>query len=81
MLLIDLEEGRIISDDEIKKTISTAQPYSQWIEDTQLVLEDLPAVRARAPKTAENLLDLQQAFGYSQEDLKVLMAPMPSPAR
>jgi glutamate synthase (NADH) large subunit (EC 1.4.1.14) len=52
MLLIDLVEGRIISDDEIKKTISTAQPYAQWIDDTQLVLEDLPAVRARAPKTA-----------------------------
>lgn len=76
MLLIDLVEGRIISDDEIKKTISTAQPYAEWIHDTQLVLEDLPAVRARAPKSGENLLDLQQAFGYSQEDLKVLMAPM-----
>ncbi|MCE1238194.1 MAG: glutamate synthase large subunit, partial [Hyphomicrobiales bacterium] len=76
MLLIDLEAGRIVSDDEIKKSISTAHPYGQWIEDTQLVLEDLPAVAPRAPKTLESLLDLQQAFGYSQEDLKVLLPPM-----
>ncbi len=76
MLLIDLEAGRIISDDEIKKTISTANPYGKWIDETQLVLEDLPEVPARAPKTLESLLDLQQSFGYSQEDLKVLMPPM-----
>ncbi len=76
MLLIDLEAGRIISDDEIKKTISTANPYGKWIDETQLVLEDLPEVPARAPKTLESLLDLQQAFGYSQEDLKVLLPPM-----
>ncbi|MDK9695353.1 MAG: glutamate synthase large subunit [Siculibacillus sp.] len=76
MLLIDLEAGRIISDDEIKKSIATAHPYGKWIEETQLVLEDLPEVEARAPKTLESLIDLQQAFGYTQEDLKVLLPPM-----
>jgi glutamate synthase (NADPH/NADH) large chain len=76
MLLIDLEAGRIVSDEEIKHSISTAHPYAQWIEETQLVLEDLPEVSARAPKTLESLLDLQQAFGYTQEDLKLLMPPM-----
>ncbi len=76
MLLIDLEAGRIVSDDEIKHTIATANPYAKWIDETQLVLEDLPEVPARAPKTLESLLDLQQAFGYTQEDLKVLMPPM-----
>ena len=76
MLLIDLEAGRIVSDEEIKHSISTAHPYAQWIEETQLVLEDLPEVPARAPKTLESLLDLQQAFGYTQEDLKLLMPPM-----
>ncbi len=76
MLLIDLQAGRIVSDDEIKKSISTAQPYAQWIDDTQLVLEDLPEVPPRAPKTMESILDLQQSFGYSQEDLKVLLPPM-----
>ena len=76
MLLIDLEAGRIVSDDEIKHSIASAAPYAKWIDDTQLVLEDMPAVKARAPKTLESLIDLQQAFGYSQEDLKVLMRPM-----
>ncbi|TBW40746.1 glutamate synthase large subunit [Siculibacillus lacustris] len=76
MLLIDLEAGRIVSDDEIKHTIATAHPYAEWIDDTQLVLEDLPEVPARAPKTMESLLDLQQAFGYTQEDLKILLSPM-----
>ncbi|MDR3495552.1 MAG: glutamate synthase central domain-containing protein, partial [Ancalomicrobiaceae bacterium] len=76
MLLIDLEAGRIIADDEIKRTISTAQPYAEWIDDTQMVLEDLPEVSPRAPKTLESLLDLQQSFGYTQEDLKLLMPPM-----
>ncbi|NLH83497.1 MAG: glutamate synthase large subunit [Phyllobacteriaceae bacterium] len=76
MLLIDLEAGRIVSDEEIKKSISTAHPYGRWIDETQLVLEDLPEVAPRAPKTLESLLDLQQAFGYTQEDLKVLMPPM-----
>ena len=76
MLLIDMEAGRIVSDDEIKHTIASAHPYAQWIDETQLVLEDLPPVSARAPKTLESLLDLQQAFGYTQEDLKVLLPPM-----
>jgi glutamate synthase (NADPH/NADH) large chain len=76
MLLIDLEQGRIISDDEIKRQFASAHPYETWIEETQLVIEDLPEVPPAAPKKLESLLDLQQAFGYSQEDLKVLMAPM-----
>jgi len=76
MLLIDLEEGRIISDDEIKRTLSTANPYKDWLHRTQIVLEDMPAVRGRAPVAAESLLDRQQAFGYSQEDIKLLMQPM-----
>ncbi|SDU36048.1 glutamate synthase large subunit [Stappia sp. ES.058] len=76
MLLIDLAEGRIISDDEIKRTLSTANPYKDWLHRTQIVLEDMPAVRGRAPVAAESLLDRQQAFGYSQEDIKLLMQPM-----
>jgi glutamate synthase (NADPH/NADH) large chain len=76
MLLIDLEEGRIISDDEIKRTLSTANPYKDWLHRTQIVLEEMPAVRGRAPVAAESLLDRQQAFGYSQEDIKLLMQPM-----
>ncbi|MBP0650490.1 hypothetical protein J8J40_25935, partial [Mycobacterium tuberculosis] len=68
MLLIDLEQGRIISDDEIKQQFASAHPYEAWIEETQLVIEDLPEVPPAAPKKLESLLDLQQAFGYTQED-------------
>ncbi len=79
MLLIDLEEKRIISDDEVKAKLSKLHPYGKWVERTQIVLEDMPAVKkAATPKPArkEALLDLQQAFGYTQEDLKFLMSPM-----
>jgi glutamate synthase (NADPH/NADH) large chain len=76
MLLIDLEQGRIISDDEIKKTLATSNPYAEWLARTQIVLEDLPETNPLAPKTSESLLDRQQAFGYTSEDVKLLMAPM-----
>lgn len=76
MLLIDLEEGRIISDDEIKQTLATRNPYAEWLARSQIVLEDLPATEPRAPKSSESLLDRMQAFGYTQEDIKLLMAPM-----
>jgi len=76
MLLIDLEQGRIISDDEIKKTLATSNPYAEWLARTQIVLEDLPEIEPSAPKTSESLLDRQQAFGYTTEDVKLLMAPM-----
>ncbi|MGE0004691.1 MAG: glutamate synthase large subunit [Parvibaculaceae bacterium] len=76
MLLIDLEQKRIISDDELKKTLSTQHPYKDWLKRTQLVLREMPPARTRRPKIAVPLLDRQQAFGYSQEDLKLLMAPM-----
>jgi len=76
MLLIDLEQGRIISDDEIKATLATANPYADWLARTQIVLEDLPAVPPKAPEPSAALLDRLQAFAYTQEDLKLLMAPM-----
>ena len=76
MLLIDLEEGRIVSDDEVKRQLSTRNPYGQWLARTQIVLEDLPETEPKAPKTSESLLDRQQAFGYTIEDIKLLMAPM-----
>ncbi len=76
MLVIDLKEQRIISDNEIKSTLAKRYPYGKWLKRTQIVLEDLPKVPAKAPKTLEMLLDRQQAFCYSHEDLKLLMAPM-----
>nr|WP_244635895.1 glutamate synthase large subunit [Chthonobacter albigriseus] len=76
MLLIDLEEGRIVSDDEIKQRLSQAHPYKDWLARTQIVLEDMPPVAVSSVLSNESLLDRQQAFGYTQEDLKLLMAPM-----
>ena len=76
MLLVDLVEGRIVSDDEIKSRLSHANPYRQWLETTQIVLEELNPVEPRASRTDVSLLDRQQAFGYTQEDLAFLMSPM-----
>ncbi len=76
MLLIDLVKGRIVSDEEIKSKVASQHPYKKWLANTQLILEDLAPVEPRALRRDVSLLDRQQAFGYTQEDLKLLMAPM-----
>ena len=77
MLLIDLEQGKIISDDDLKADLTSRYPYEQWLKRTQVQVGDLPLPRKIARKnTNVALLDLQQAFGYTQESLKFLMAPM-----
>ncbi len=76
MLLIDLEKGCIVSDEEIKEELAAAHPYAEWVKNTQIVLEELKPVVPRASRSDVSLLDRQQAFGYTQEDLKLLMAPM-----
>lgn len=77
MLLIDLAEGRIISDDELKRDLAGRHPYGQWLKRTQIQVSDLPLSKKVGRKQSNvNLLDLQQAFGYTQESLKFLMAPM-----
>ncbi|MEA3292474.1 MAG: glutamate synthase large subunit, partial [Pseudomonadota bacterium] len=76
MFLIDLEEGRIVDDAELKEQLASAKPYQDWLNETQISLESLPeAVGAMSPDP-ETLLDSQQAFGYSQEDIKFLLTPM-----
>ena len=76
MLLIDLEKGRIISDEEIKTELANAHPYQGWLDRTQLHVHDLPQVPDGQPRPNVPLLDRQQAFGYTQESLKFLLAPM-----
>ncbi len=76
MLLVDLEAGKIISDDEIKSKLAQKNPYQKWLGRTQIVLEDVPAVDRHPIKPSETLLDRQQAFGYTTEDIKFLMTPM-----
>jgi glutamate synthase (NADPH) large chain len=76
MLLIDLAEGRIIGDDELKATLAATHPYQSWLDRTQIKVTDLPEVGLRRAATNVSLLDRQQAFGYTEESLKFLMAPM-----
>ncbi len=78
MLLVDLDEGRLIPDEELKATLARSHPYQEWLDRTQMVLEDLGDVPAQAQLSNLSLLDRQQAFGYTQEDLKMLMTPMAS---
>jgi glutamate synthase (NADPH/NADH) large chain len=76
MFLIDLEQGRIIDDAEIKAALATARPYQDWLDQTQIHLDSLPSDVAPMAPDDEDLLDAQQAFGYSQEDIKFLLTPM-----
>jgi glutamate synthase (NADPH) large chain len=76
MFLIDLEQGRLIDDEELKSQLANSKPYRQWIDEVRIRLDDVPASSATLPAAKESLLDRQQAFGYTQEDLKFLMAPM-----
>ena len=78
MLLVDLEQGRLIPDDEIKADLAKSHPYREWLDRTQLVLEDLPETANQSPLSNLSLLDRQQAFGYTQEDINILMSPMAS---
>jgi glutamate synthase (NADPH/NADH) large chain len=75
MLLIDTEQGRIIGDAEVKKALAISKPYKQWIEKTRYFLSDMPKVEGGL-EMAASLLDTQQAFGYTQEDIKFVMQPM-----
>ena len=76
MFLIDMEQGRIIDDSEIKAELAGKAPYRQWLQETQIQLENLPAEIAAMPPDERTLLDRQQAFGYTQEDLKFFLTPM-----
>ncbi len=76
MFLVDLEKGRIVDDKELKDTLANAKPYGEWIERIRIKLDDLPPPREMRESAPESLLDRQQAFGYTQEDIKFLMTPM-----
>jgi len=76
MFLIDMEEGRIIGDEEIKASLARAKPYQKWLDDTQIHLQDLPDEVEPMTPDGRTLLDRQQAFGYTQEDTKFFLTPM-----
>ncbi|MDQ2899987.1 MAG: glutamate synthase subunit alpha, partial [Acidobacteriota bacterium] len=76
MLLVDTVEGRIVSDKEIKQRLYSRKPYAEWLKQNQITLENLPEpprVHASDPST---ILRRQRAFGYTDEDVRILMSPM-----
>ncbi|MFZ2266076.1 MAG: glutamate synthase-related protein [Azonexus sp.] len=76
MFLIDMEQGRIIDDKELKDSLAKAKPYREWIEKIRIRLDEVPAPAELCDKATASLLDRQQAFGYTQEDIKVILEPM-----
>ncbi|NEV79275.1 glutamate synthase large subunit, partial [Rhodopseudomonas sp. BR0C11] len=78
MLLVDLEQGRLIPDEEIKAQLAASQPYADWLHRTQIVLEELKDAPVKGQRSNLPLLDRQQAFGYTQEDISILLTPMAS---
>ncbi|WP_321777899.1 glutamate synthase large subunit [Sulfurimonas sp.] len=80
MFLADLEKGRIISDDEIKAEITTAHNYAKWIEKQKINLDDLTLNKDVKQPNHKTILVRQKCFGYTQEDLKILLAPMANTA-
>ena len=84
MFMIDMEQGRIIDDVELKDTVAKAKPYKSWIDAVRIKLDEVTVTASdqldekKVIRPIAKLLDRQQAFGYTQEDLKYLMAPMAS---
>ncbi len=74
MFLIDTREGRIVDDEEIKQQLAAEHPYAEWLADGMVELEDLPA-REHIVFSHDSVLRRQQMFGYSHEELKLIIAP------
>ena len=75
MFLIDTSAGRIIEDAEVKKLLASQKPYQKWIKDSRYFLGDLDEVKI-TEKLEQPILDIQQNFGYTQEDIKYILQPM-----
>jgi glutamate synthase domain-containing protein 2/glutamate synthase domain-containing protein 1/glutamate synthase domain-containing protein 3 len=75
LFLVDLAEGRIVEDEEVKRRIARQKPYGEWYERAVVHIDDLPERQPRKPRI-EPLRSKQLAFGYSQEDLRLVIAPM-----
>ncbi len=76
MFLVDLDEGRMIHDEEIKKIVASQKPYGKWVSSNRITLDSIATPKVAAEKEAEPLLKRQQMFGYTQETTRVMLAPM-----
>jgi glutamate synthase (NADPH/NADH) large chain len=76
MLLVDFAQGRIVGDDEIKREVASAKPYAQWLEGNKIDVRTLPEGEPYRPFSSDERRRQLRAFGYSREDIRVLLAPM-----
>ncbi len=76
IFLVDTNEGRIITDDEIKRTVCSRHPYGQWLLDNKVDLRDLPDPECLSEPDHKTILTRQQAFGYTLEDHRIILQPM-----
>jgi len=76
MFLVDVDEGRLVSDEEIKHQVACEQPYAEWLAQQKISLASLPPAEVQNPVQAEELPVLQNAFGYTEEDLRLILGPM-----
>ena len=76
MFLVDLEKGRIVDDKTLKDALAGTRPYADWIERIRVKLDEVESEKTPPLKSPVALLDRQQAFGYTQEDVKFLLTPM-----
>jgi glutamate synthase domain-containing protein 1 len=76
MFLVDTVAGRIVSDDEIKTQLAARQPYAEWIKQNQITLEHLPEPTRLHGQSHETIIARQRVFGYTEEDIKMIMEPM-----
>jgi glutamate synthase (NADPH/NADH) large chain len=75
ILLVDTEQKRLISDEEVKKQLAARKPYAQWLKENQITLDHLPSPTRVQPTDHDTILMRQRAFGYTDEDLKTIMLP------
>ncbi len=76
MFLVDTHEGRIIADEELKKKYASAHPYQQWLDRHHILLQNLPEPEQHTEPAHRKILQQQQAFGYTFEDLRFIVGPM-----
>jgi glutamate synthase (ferredoxin) len=76
MFLVDMEQGRIVADEELKKKYASAQPYQKWLDENHVLLENLPDPTERTQPDHRKITQRQQAFGYTFEDLRFIVGPM-----
>ncbi|MBI2395785.1 MAG: glutamate synthase subunit alpha, partial [Deltaproteobacteria bacterium] len=76
MFLVDTREGRLISDEEIKHRVATQRPYRAWLDENKIDLAELPAVKSPYSLSPADVRRLEQVFGYTEEDHKMILAPM-----